>query len=48
MKEYIRPEITVKEYTVSVDIASLTEYYYKADEKKNITVSLFAASTSDL
>ena len=43
MKNYVKPEITVKEYRVSKDIAALSEYYYKVNEgdPNEITVSLF-------
>lgn len=48
MKQYVKPEITVKEYRVSEDIAALREYYYsKTDKSKNtINVSLFLNSAA--
>lgn len=47
MKKYVKPEITVKEYRVSEDIAAtLKEYYYQADGGNDvkINVSLFLNS----
>jgi len=45
MKNYVKPEITVKEYRVSEDIASLKEYYYSTGSE-GINVSLFVNETS--
>lgn len=47
MKNYVKPEITVKEYRVTKDIADLNEYYYTTGESKNITVSLFVLSNAN-
>ena len=41
MKQYVKPEITVKEYRVSSDIAELKEYYYQASDEVGVKVSLF-------
>jgi hypothetical protein len=46
MKQYVKPEITVKEYRVSEDIATLAEYYYSTGENNGIKVSLFATDVS--
>ena len=51
MKQYVKPEITVKEYRVSEDIAAnLKEYYYlgKDDKGNNINISLFVNSGTTL
>ena len=48
MKKYVKPEITVKEYRVSEDIAALKEYYYSKEESGNsINVSLFLNSGAE-
>ena len=44
MRQYVKPEITVKEYRVSQDIAALKEYYYSTTDEPSITVSLFVSS----
>jgi len=48
MKNYVKPEITVKEYRVSENIAKLNEYYYTTTDSNSnsIKVSLFV-NTSD-
>lgn len=48
MKEYVKPEITVKEYRVSKDIAALKEYYYESGSGDNkMNVSLFAVTSEN-
>ena len=45
MLKYVKPEITVKEYRVTEDIATIKEYYYQSgDSEAEVNVSLFEAS----
>lgn len=47
MKEYVKPEIAVKEYRVSKDIAALKEYYYESGSgESKMNVSLFALDSN--
>ncbi len=46
MRQYVKPEITVKEYRVSEDIAALKEYYYETEDVTPINVSLFVATSA--
>ena len=47
MRQYVKPEITVKEYRVSEDIAALKEYYYETTDTTPIKVSLFVTSAGN-
>lgn len=45
MIKYVKPEITVKEYRVSEDIATIKEYYYESSSDETaVNVSLFEAN----
>lgn len=45
MLKYVKPEITVKEYRVTEDIATIKEYYYQSGgAEAEVNVSLFEAS----